>query len=607
MKSSMQHGVDRSERLERIALQYFLIASLWILTSDYLLGWLFPQAWKLGSILKGLLFVSVTALMLHVLIWRGVQRMRAYHHRTRAVLAAASDAILVVDGAGRIQETNAAASVLFGLGPGAGTGRSVWELLPEGTPATWEDIGRVEPDQRELEMLRADGTPFPAIWRLRRSQVGQVEVQVAFIEDLTERRALERQLVQAQKMESVGRLAAGVTHDLNNLLSVILGYAECLEDHLPPGHPGRRDMEGILKAAGGAALLSRRLLTFSRQPRFHQEVCDIGELVSGLEGMLRGLVGENVALELRSPSGQCLAAVDPNRLEQVVINLAVNSRDAMPRGGRLLVEVTPRTLAAGDLAAEPGVQPGDFVQIRVSDTGEGMDRKTLERIFDPFFTTKPAGSGTGLGLSMVYGTVHQSGGVVRVESRPGQGTDFRVLLPRVARTPGVECDPARACPPATVPNRTVLVVEDDPDLRSLVARVLEKAGHRVLLAGSALEALRLGDGGSERIDLLLTDVGLPGIDGRELARLFLVDRPQTPVLLMSASVGMDRGDQAWTSSDPPMLEKPFTANELREHVGRVLEGARAVAGEESAPDREAGDHEHQHPATPTPSTLEPLR
>ena len=398
-------------------------------------------------------------------------------------------------------------------------------------------------------------------------------------------------------MESVGRLAAGVTHDLNNLLSVILGYAECLEDHLPPGHPGRRDMEGILKAAGGAALLSRRLLSFSRQPRFHQEVCDIGGLVLALEGMLRGLLGENISLELRSPSEECLAAVDPNRLEQVVINLAVNSRDAMPGGGRLLVEVAPRTLAAGDLAAEPAIQPGDFVQVRVLDTGEGMDKKTLDRIFDPFFTTKPPGSGTGLGLSMVYGAVQQSGGVVRVESQPGQGTDFRVMLPRVSPKTGGEGEPERARRPASVRDRTVLVVEDDPDLRDLVRRVLERSGHRVLVAGSALEALRMGDGGSERIDLLLTDIGLPGIDGRELARLFQVDRPRTPVLLMSARVGMDRGSEAWTASDLPM----------REHVGRVLEGAWAAAGEESASDREAGCHEHQHPGTPTPSTLEPLR
>ncbi len=603
----MRERADRSGRLDRVALYYLLFASLWILTSDWALGWLFPDDWRLGSLLKGLLFVLVTAGLLHLMIRQGSRRMQSYSRRARAVFAAASDGILVLDDEGTLQDWNDSASALLGLASAAESRKPVWTLLPGGTESTWQELRQAGEGERELEMLRPDGSVFPAVWRLRRARVGEAEMLVAFVEDLTARRALERQLVQAQKMESVGRLAAGVTHDLNNLLSVILGHAECLGDHLPPGHPGRPDLEGILNTAGRAALLSRQLLTFSRQPLFHREVRDIGALLKGLEPMLRGLVGENVSLEIRTPAEKSLTVVDPNRLEQVVINLAVNSRDAMPRGGRLLLEVTPRTLTAGDLTAEPGVKPGNFVQIRVADTGEGMDQQTLARIFDPFFTTKPPGTGTGLGLSMVYGLVQQFGGVVRVDSQPGQGTDFRVLLPRVSEPLESGGSEASASPAAPVRDLVILVVEDDPDLRDLGRRVLERAGHRVLLAGSAVEAFRVLDGSAERVDLLLTDIGLPGMDGNELARLFRVDHPRTPVLLMSAYAGAHRSGETWLASNTRMIEKPFKGGQLLEQVSLALVEAASAGQEESAPDREAGRHEQRNPGTPTPTTVESLR
>lgn len=571
----MRDGLYGPDRLGRIALYYLVFASLWILSSDLLLSWTMPWALAWGGTVKGLLFVAVTAALLHLLIRNATRRERVHAERARAVVAAVSDGVLVLDPRGTICDFNDAAQRLLSLHPSETGLRSVWTLLPAGTEASWRALRDEVEGERELEMLRGDGSPFPASWRLRRTTVMGREMRVAFLEDLTAGKALERQLVQAQKMESVGRLAAGVTHDLNNLLTVVLGHAECLRDRMPAGDPGRTDVEAIQRTAERAAILSRQLLAFSRQQIVRREVLELNALILGMEPMLRGLAGENVALEIRTCPEACPTVADPNRLEQVVVNLAVNSRDAMPEGGRLVVGVSSRELEEGDLASDPGIHPGSFCEIRVSDTGEGMDEQTMTRIFDPFFTTKAPGEGTGLGLSMVYGIVQQFGGVVRVDSQPGRGTEFRVLLPKVAIPAGGAPAPSPAA--AQPPGRTgsILLVEDDPDLRDLVRRLLERGGHQVLPAGSAPEAFRLLTDRPDGVDLLLTDIGLPGMDGSELARRFRSMHPATPVLLMSAYTGAHRSQGAEFPPDARMLQKPFTGTQLMQQVQEALEEGNA--------------------------------
>jgi signal transduction histidine kinase len=385
-------------------------------------------------------------------------------------------------------------------------------------------------------------------------------------------RQLEEQLVQSQKMEAIGRLAGGVAHDFNNLLTVITGYASLTQLGLPDG-PARRHVDEIQKAADRAAALTARLLAFSRKQVRQVRLLDLNTIVGGIEEMARRLIGENIRFTTRPAASPATVKADRGQLEQVIMNLIVNARDAMPSGGELAVETANARLGAGEINSLPA---GDYVLLRVADTGCGMDTETARRIFEPFFTTKPLGKGTGLGLSTVYGIAEQSGGAVTVESAPGEGAVFRVYLP-VADGAAVEplLTPAKAR--VKEHKGSVLLVEDEEPLRRLVHKVLTDAGYHVLDAASGEAALALVERHAGKVDLLLSDVVMAGMTGVELAERLHALRGGIEVLFMSGYDRelMDREKLDRTS----LLPKPFAPAALLERVAEVLGAAARRRGD----------------------------
>jgi two-component system, cell cycle sensor histidine kinase and response regulator CckA len=379
----------------------------------------------------------------------------------------------------------------------------------------------------------------------------------------------EDQLRQAQKMEAVGRLAGGVAHDFNNLLSVILATASLAIEDLPVDDPLRPELDEIRKAGERAAALTRQLLAFSRQQVLHPRVVDLNQIVAGLEKMLRRLVGHDAELALVTAPrlGQVLA--DQGQLEQVIMNLVVNARDALPAGGRITIETANVELDDGE-AASMGVAPGSYVRLTVADTGTGMDTATRVRIFEPFFTTKEKGKGTGLGLSTVYGIVIQSGGHVRVHSQPGAGATFEVFLPRVSGE--TEHEPVEPAAPVTLRgSETILLVEDDEPVRAVVRSILRRGGYNVIEAQNGGEAFLICEQHRSGIDLLLTDVVMPRMSGRELARRVSSLRPEMRVLYVSGYPA-DAGLPAdLIDRDGSLLTKPITPESLLRKVREILD------------------------------------
>jgi two-component system cell cycle sensor histidine kinase/response regulator CckA len=375
-----------------------------------------------------------------------------------------------------------------------------------------------------------------------------------------ERRRLEEQLRQSQKMEAVGRLAGGIAHDFNNLLMVIMGHGELLRRGLDPGDPRLRKVQHVMGAAERAARLVRQLLAFSRKQVLEPQVVDLNVLVSDTARMLRPLLGEDVRVVTRLTPDLGLVRVDPAQIDQVLMNLAVNARDAMPGGGTLFLET-----------ANVGSPAGDEVCLVVRDTGQGMDEKTRAQVFEPFFTTKTGSGGTGLGLSMVYGIVQQSGGTIAVESEPGHGSSFRILLPRV-EGPGASPEPKSPARPQSAAGETVLVVEDEAAIRSLACEMLEAQGYRTLSAGSGEEALGLAVRHAGPIHVLLADVVMPGLAGPALAERFTVVRPQARVLFMSGYAGDDLARRGLPEDALHLVPKPFTADLLGRRVREALDG-----------------------------------
>ena len=406
--------------------------------------------------------------------------------------------------------------------------------------------------------------------RLTRDSAGRpVEVFGSWV-DITERKALEMQLLQAQKMEAVGLLAGGVAHDFNNVLTAIGGYAELVREDLPGEDARRHDVEEILRATERAATLTRQLLAFSRRQVLAPRVLDLNGVVAGVDNMLRRLIGADV--ELRTALGPVLGAVraDPGQLEQVIMNLVVNARDAMPRGGKLTIETANAELDESYALEHPSVVAGPYVMLAVSDSGVGMDAATQARIFEPFFTTKEKGKGTGLGLATVYGIVKQSGGNIWLYSEPGRGTTFKIYLPRVDQPPE---QPAAAPAPRAAPrgSETVLLVEDDEAVRALARKMLAAHGYTVLAAASGAEALKLAADHTGPIHLLVTDVVLPGMSGRELAARFQSVRPALKVLYTSGYTDEAIVHHGVLDPGIAFLQKPFTSGALARKVRETLD------------------------------------
>jgi signal transduction histidine kinase/ActR/RegA family two-component response regulator len=380
----------------------------------------------------------------------------------------------------------------------------------------------------------------------------------------------EEQLRQALKMEAVGKLAGGVAHDFNNLLTVILGRCTILLPRLPEGTPVHRGVALIHQTAQRAAALTRQLLAFSRKQVLKPQALDLTVVVDDIMPMLRRLIGENVELATRLAPSVRRVRADLSQIEQVIVNLAVNARDAMPHGGRLTLETREVELDAAYVRRHEGARGGPHVQLTVRDTGIGMDAATLPRIFEPFFTTKGPGQGTGLGLSTVYGIVRQSGGSVWVESQAGQGTTFGICLPVVEEAGRPALD-APAPPPAAPGWETVLLVEDEAEVRELAAEILRDRGYRVLEAESPEHALRVAEDHPEAIHLLLTDVVMPGASGRDLADRLAPLRPAMKVLYMSGYT--DHAIVQHGVLDPCVayIAKPFTPDEVARRVREVLD------------------------------------
>ena len=444
----------------------------------------------------------------------------------------------------------------------------------------------VNPAQR-LSLLDKLGGPEPvsgheAEFRTKSGKVRQVELSaesiqlqgtpclLAVIRDVTELRSLQQQLRQAQKMEAIGRLAGGVAHDFNNLLGVITGYGEMVQQRLPNADPLHLKVEQILKAAGRAASLTRQLLAFSRQQVLQPEVLDLNHIVSDMDKLLRRLIGEDVELGTALHPGLGRVRADPGQIAQIVMNLAVNARDAMPGGGRLTIETTNAELDAAYAVLHPPAKPGPYVMLAMSDTGTGMDAETQSHVFEPFFTTKPVGEGTGLGLSTVYGIVKQSDGYIWVYSEVGVGTTFKIYLPR--------SDTAAAAPseerpaPAACTSETVLLVEDEDALRGLLRETLEGNGYVVLVAHDGAQALQIADAHAGPLHLILTDLIMPGINGRSAAEVIVSTRPAVKVLYISGYSDEAVARSGALSPGSAFLSKPFTPRELLVKVRDLLDG-----------------------------------
>ncbi|HEY3349183.1 MAG TPA: PAS domain S-box protein [Thermoanaerobaculia bacterium] len=492
----------------------------------------------------------------------------------RSIIENSLDITVVLAPDTRLLFVSPAAEALFGYRPADMQGSAALDLIHPGDRQEVEtafrrvlaDGSRVE--QTEFRVRRRDGSwrTLSAMAKLLAPETGMHGVIVNG-RDISDRRQLEAQLAQAQKMEAVGRLAGGVAHDFNNLLTVIAGYAELLNETLAENREDRESVGEILKAAGRATSLTRQLLAFSRRQILETRVLDVGAVVAETEKMLRRLIGEDLELVVVRPAGLGHVKADAGQVEQILLNLAVNARDAMPDGGRLVIELENVHLREPLLAAPEAVPAGRYVLIAVTDTGTGMDAETLGHVFEPFFTTKEKGKGTGLGLATVYGIVRQSGGYVTAASSPGAGTTFRIYLPH--------CDePAisgvRPAVGSHVGKETVLLVEDEPAVRSLARTVLGRHGYTVLVAENGAAALDVVDRDPRQIHVLLTDLVMPGMNGRDLASTVLARRPSIKIIFMSGYAADVETDFV-ADGTAAFLSKPFSERSLTAKVREILD------------------------------------
>ncbi len=427
-------------------------------------------------------------------------------------------------------------------------------------------------DSAEVRWKRKNGTVITVRLSGRAAtELDEADQALEIIaEDVTERRALEDQFRQAQKMEAVGRLAGGVAHDFNNLLMVVSGYTEVLMEELDQHDPLLPKVQAIQQAADRATTLTRQLLAFSRKQLLELKVVDVNSIVADMERLLRPLIGENIDLTTRLTPNVGHTRADAGQLEQVIMNLVVNAKDAMPDGGRILIQTSEAEL---DTAPREHslIEPGSYILLSVSDTGAGMDKETQSRIFEPFFTTKEKGKGTGLGLSTVYGIVKQSGGYIFAQSEPGCGTNFRIYLPRVpdpAAVPGVD---KHSQGPAGG-SETVLLVEDEESVRELVRETLKARGYTVIEASDGISGMRVAEGYPGKIEILITDVVMPGMSGRELAKRITAARPTIKVLYLSGYTEDAIIHEGALEPGTAFLQKPFTLQVLARKVREVLRG-----------------------------------
>jgi PAS domain S-box-containing protein len=505
--------------------------------------------------------------------------LRRSEERYRGLIELAADAIFVGRTDGTIAEVNRRACELTGWTREALLGLRMERLFPPDelarAPLRYEAIGSAgAPLVVERELVRQDGSRVPVEMSSRRMPDGSYQ---SIVRDIGERRraeqarlALEARLRQAQKMEAVGRLAGGVAHDFNNLLTAITGSLTLAMRDVDEGSRARRWLTEVDAAAWRAAALTRQLLAFSRKQIIAPRVLDLREVVGGLRPMLARLIGEDVELTTRLPETPCLVDVDQGQIEQVLLNLAANARDAMPFGGRLGLDVAVAQIDDRFARSHPEARKGAHAVLSVKDTGHGMTDEVRSRVFEPFFTTKPAGSGTGLGLAMVYGAVQQNRGWIEVDSAPGHGTTFRIFLPVAERAERATADGA----PDTVALRgteTVLLVEDEPPVREVMTEQLQSLGYRVIACPSGESALATAQAHDGRIDLLVTDLVMPGMNGRELARRLEAARTELKVVFTSGYGEDVIARHGVLEPGVSFLEKPYTLQTLAQRLREALD------------------------------------
>jgi signal transduction histidine kinase len=435
------------------------------------------------------------------------------------------------------------------------------------------------PHRQEVRWKRKDGKPM---WieldaRAVLSPDGATRYFEGFVHDVTQRkrgeeekRRLEEQLTQAQKMEAVGQLAGGIAHDFNNLLTAISGYSELLLSELPPEDLRRSHAEEIRKAGERAASLTQQLLAFSRRQVLEPKILDVNTVVSDIERMLRRLIGEHIDLKARKAADLWKVRADPGQIEQAILNLVLNARDAMPSGGTLAIETSNADLDEAFSLSHVPTPPGPYVCVAVTDTGIGISDEIKARLFEPFFTTKERGKGTGLGLSTTYGIVKQSGGYLWCDSEVGRGTTFRVFLPRVEE-PVSQVAERKAPAPLHPGDETVLLVEDEPEVRSLVQRILKTQGYTVVTAANPDEAVAVAREFKGTIQLMVTDVVMPGMSGLQLAERLQPTRPAMRVLFVSGYTDDAMGPQGILEPGRAFLQKPFTPVALARKVREILD------------------------------------
>jgi len=489
------------------------------------------------------------------------------------------DAIITTDREGRVTYFSRGAETMFGYRAEEMIGTSVVELYPGGLEEARSVKRRVEQDgllrNYESAFLARDGrrVEISASISVLRDTSGAAVGTLGLLKDIAERRQLEEQLRQSQKMDAVGRLAGGIAHDFNNLLTVIAGRAQMILARLRPEEPIHRDATLVRTTADRAAALTQQLLAFSRKQVLQPQVLDLNAVMTAMEPMLSRLIGEDIELAVVPTKGLDRVKADPGQIEQVIVNLVVNSRDAMPQGGRLTIETANVELDEAYARRHVAVPAGQYVMLAVSDNGVGMDESTCSRVFEPFFTTKEQGKGTGLGLATVYGIVKQSGGDIRLYSEVGAGTTFKIYLPRIAELVA-PADPA-ASPVIPVPrgDETVLLVEDEPEVRDLAREILEGGGYTVLQACDAQEAVFLAERHSGAIHLLLTDVIMPRQSGRALVERLQPLRPEMQVLYMSGYTNEAIVRHGVLDPDTLFIQKPFSPAGLGHKVRAAIDGA----------------------------------
>ncbi len=514
---------------------------------------------------------------------RAEETLRRLETGFRSVVEDAPYGIYRANTAGRFLQVNPALQKMLGY-------ESTEELLSKDLPT--EIFGHSEEYQRltelltrteeikdlEMEWKRKDATPITVRCSGRRvaDENGALAYFEAFAEDVTEKRILERQLRMAQKMEAIGRLSGGIAHDFNNLLGVIIGYSRVLKRELGANNPQAEHALEIEKAGQRAASLTKQLLAFSRQQVLSPAVLNLNTLAADMEKMLPQLLGEDIEVSLLLDPELGNVKADQSQIEQVIMNLAVNARDAMPMGGKLKIETSNVELDQTYVRSHPGSKLGSFVLLAVTDTGTGMDPATLTHIFEPFFTTKELGKGTGLGLATVYGIVKQSNGYIGLESTVGKGTSFQIYLPRHAGQPVVD-DLKIESPENLRGTETILLVEDSEPLRKLAKTFLESRGFRVLSAESGEDALQVAARFGGAFDLLLTDVVMPGINGRILAENLLLRQPGMKVLYMSGYTDSFIAGHGVLDPGIHLLHKPFIEEVLIRKVREVIDGGKSPA------------------------------